>query len=278
VIRDLLRRLARPRPADAPPPPPRAAPVAQLADLLGAHGFPRTIPPEALLAPDPTPIGPGRHALRVLDPAWCADLAASLDALHRAALVAGVPLAAPNTMNRYGAILDTVSEDLPSWMRPPPRLLDLAPLRAHLAPLTASLFPHHHGASLDHHHGFVVRYAMDEDLDLSFHADDAEVTLNLCLAGGFTGGDLWFEGPRCAHHRDHPAWAKERGTWAHLPGVAVLHAGADRHGAHPLRSGVRQNLIVWMRSSRARQPDGPKPEGFESACPPWCEVARSGGP
>ena len=41
---------------------------------------------------------------------------------------------------------------------------------------------------------------MGRDLDLSFHADDAELTLNLCLGKEFQGGALYFGGVRCPLH------------------------------------------------------------------------------
>ena len=45
---------------------------------------------------------------------------------------------------------------------------------------------------LDSHKAFVVRYAMGEDLDLAYHFDNAEVTLNVSLGKQFTGGNLYF--------------------------------------------------------------------------------------
>jgi hypothetical protein len=120
----------------------------------------------------------------------------------------GLPVSRPNSMNNYGVILDDIG------MRP-----FLAELRQrYLLPLTSLLFAQVGGASLDSHHGFMVRaslddapgdvmhctlchatystsrctctkvqYRMTEDLDLGFHYDDAEVTLNLCLGRKFTG-------------------------------------------------------------------------------------------
>ena len=32
------------------------------------------------------------------------------------------------------------------------------------------------------------------------HVDDAEVTLNICLASEFSGGELFFRGARCEEH------------------------------------------------------------------------------
>ena len=67
-------------------------------------------------------------------------------------------------------------------------------------PISALLFPHV-GATLDHHHGFIVEYALDKDVKLDFHVDDSEVTMNLCLGTEFEGGELYFGGVRCNHHQ-----------------------------------------------------------------------------
>jgi len=65
----------------------------------------------------------------------------------------------------------------------------------------AELFYPHIGSVLDHHHGFVVEYALNKDKKLDFHVDDSEVTINLCLGKEFTGGELYFGGIRCGKHQ-----------------------------------------------------------------------------
>ena len=37
-----------------------------------------------------------------------------------------------------------------------------------------------------------MKYSMGNDTDLSYHYDNAEVTLNVCLGKEFAGGDLFF--------------------------------------------------------------------------------------
>lgn len=67
------------------------------------------------------------------------------------------------------------------------------PLRElYLHPLTSLLFPDCGGCCLDSHKAFVVKYDMNEDLDLSYHYDNAEVTLNVSLGKDFTEGNLYF--------------------------------------------------------------------------------------
>lgn len=61
-----------------------------------------------------------------------------------------------------------------------------------MRPLTSVLYPDWGGRGLDSHKAFVVKYDMKEDLDLSYHYDNAEVTLNVCLGKTFTEGGLYF--------------------------------------------------------------------------------------
>lgn len=69
----------------------------------------------------------------------------------------------------------------------------ITPLREkYLRPITALLYPDLGGACLDSHKAFVVKYALHEDLDLSSHYDNAEVTLNVSLGKDFTEGSLYF--------------------------------------------------------------------------------------
>ena len=268
MLRDWLR--ARLRPAKPSPRPhvplpwvphrPEAWTLAFHPTFLAAAGDPDRL---VALA---RPVHPGLWILPVLDPVWCEALRDEVVAYRAWAARAGVRVEAPNSMNRYGLILDGAREG-DEAQNPP--LLDLAPLRQALLPLTARLFPEVGGAALDDHHGFVVSYALEGDRALDFHADDAEVTLNLCLGGGFAGGDLWFEGRRCLRHLDAPTRPEEHVIYAHTPGVALLHAGAHRHGAHAITAGRRENLILWMRAGGLRAAHDPA-LGFGDACPPWC--------
>ena len=59
-------------------------------------------------------------------------------------------------------------------------------------PITRMLYPECGGDCLDSHKAFTVHYKMGEDLDLSYHYDNAEVTLNVSLGKEFSGGELFF--------------------------------------------------------------------------------------
>lgn len=69
----------------------------------------------------------------------------------------------------------------------------ITPLRErYLQPVASVLYPDCGGSCLDSHKAFVVKYAMNEDLALSYHYDNAEVTLNVSIGKEFTDGNLYF--------------------------------------------------------------------------------------
>lgn len=190
---------------------------------------------------------------------WLARLRAELDALDAWAAQTGCRIEPPNSMNRYGVILDEIG--LSAALR---ELMLLA-----IRPLAAHAFPEVGGSSLDDHHGFIVEYQRGGDRDLGFHVDDSEVTLNLSLGPGFSGGELYFEGRRCAEHRQTGCSSDDRFHWGHQAGVGLLHAGKHRHGALSTLSGRRRNLILWCRSTAHRDTHNPE------ICPEWCQRSRA---
>ena len=61
-------------------------------------------------------------------------------------------------------------------------------------PLAQLLFPVWVGDRLGSHKVFIVCYASGENLDLSYHFDNAELMLNVNLGKQFTGGNLIYFG------------------------------------------------------------------------------------
>lgn len=124
----------------------------------------------------------------------------------------------------------------------------ITPLREkYLRPITALLYPDLGGACLDSHKAFVVKYSLHEDLDLSSHYDNAEVTLNVSLGKDFTEGNLYF-----GDFRQDPTPVPKYLEIEHVGAQGLLHRGGQIHGALPIASGERWNLIIWMRSSAIR--------------------------
>lgn len=186
---------------------------------------------------------PGVFTFNMLKPSFCAKMLEEVEHFERWAQDARVKVMRPNTMNNYGAVLDDIGME---------GMLNHLMLR-YLKAMAAVLFLNVGGSSLDTHHGFVVEYAMDRDLDLGFHVDDSEVTLNVCLGKEFDGGELFFRGVRCDKHVNGEARPEEVLEYSHVPGHAILHAGRHRHGAKAITSGQRTNLILWCRSSEFRE-------------------------
>lgn len=218
----------------------------------------------------------GVYSMPLLTEEFCVKMCEELEHLE----ASGLPLVRPNSMNNYGIVLTEVGfHDLLTGLR-----------EAIVQPLAAILFPDtmrvkekrcdercqqpdkqqfHNSddsaccqvdeaedigkvALLDSHHGFVVQYRMGEDLDLGFHYDAADVTLNVCLGKkGFTGGELFFRGLLGSPNAD-----KEHLTVGHSLGRGILHRGQHRHGALPISSGARYNLILWCRASALSHPCG----------------------
>ena len=94
----------------------------------------------------------------------------------------GLPARRPNSMNRYGLILNEVG------MRP-----SLDALQAEVWRVARELWPVE-GARFDDHHSFCVSYRPDEDRGLDMHTDNSDVTLNVCLGRDFTAAGLTFCG------------------------------------------------------------------------------------
>jgi len=122
-------------------------------------------------------------------------------------------------------------------------------------PLAKVLFPTAIGASgLDSFKAFTVEYRADgntttshkqgqettNDTEQATHFDNAEVTLNIPLQGGYEGSELYFQ---TQSGFDSVNMAVGR---------SILHAGSHQHGVLPITEGCRYNLIIWMRSSDVR--------------------------
>lgn len=135
-----------------------------------------------------------------LRPAFCRRLLDELDHLERSGRA---DMARPNSMNRYGAILDQCGFQA---------LMDDICAKV-LFPLADAFFAtpkcgtdegHEDGdkdlhrqesLGLKYHHAFTVQYAPQADAKLAKHVDNSDVTLNVCLGReGFQGGHLLFQG------------------------------------------------------------------------------------
>ncbi|KAL5016523.1 hypothetical protein ScPMuIL_006112 [Solemya velum] len=147
------------------------------------------------------------------------------------------PKGRPNTMNKYGVLLDELGfDEFVSRLR-----------IEYLSHVTRVLYPDWGGDSLDSHKAFIVKYKKGEDLDLGYHYDNAEITINISLGKEFTGGSLYFGDMHTV-----PIEETECSEIMHTKMYGLIHRGQHMHGALPIRHGERYNFIVWMRSSKVR--------------------------
>ncbi|KAJ6822761.1 putative PKHD-type hydroxylase [Iris pallida] len=186
---------------------------------------------------------PGVYTFAMLQPSFCELLLAEVENFEKWVNAAKFKTMKPNTMNKYGAVLDDFG--LEAMLN---KLME-----EFLCPISRVFFPEVGGSTLDSHHGFVVEYGNDKDIELGFHVDDSEVTLNVCLGKQFCGGELYFRGIRCDKHVNSESQPEEILEYSHVPGQAVVHRGRHRHGARPTTSGHRINLLLWCRSSVFRE-------------------------
>jgi hypothetical protein len=100
------------------------------------------------------------------------------------------------------------------------------------------------------------------DEALSVHTDNGEATINLHLAGDWTGGDLHMFGKLGPDENYNKAVTTIKASGADGTrftrsgqdslGLAVMHTGSEFHAAGPVNSGFRLNLVFWLRSSKFR--------------------------
>ncbi|CAL0322251.1 unnamed protein product [Lupinus luteus] len=199
---------------------------------------------------------PGIFVFEMLQKDFCESLLEEIENFENWVTEAKFRIMRPNTMNRYGAVLEDFGFET---------MLDKL-MEGFIRPLSRVFFAEVGGSTLDSHHGFVVEYGQDRDVDLGFHVDDSEVTLNVCLGKQFSGGELFFRGTRCENHVNTDTQSEEIFDYSHAPGQAVLHRGRHRHGARATTSGHRVNLLLWCRSSVFREM-----KRYQTDFPSWCD-------
>jgi len=177
----------------------------------------RALRTKDLLAPLIEEPAEGVFTFDLFHRAYCADLLREVEK-H-------TPKEPPNSMNRYGLVLDEAG------MGSICRTL----LTKVVGPLVRRVYPRL--GPLKNYHGFIVSYDPKKQGSLDLHRDDSIVTLNVCLGRKFTGGRLVFR------YDDNGIATKID----HRIGRAVLHLGEQLHEAQSIKTGTRSNLILWCR-------------------------------
>ncbi len=97
--------------------------------------------------------------------------------------------------------------------------------------------------------GFSIQYNPDKDKDLHAHTDASAATLNINInlpEEKFTGSEVDFY--------DKASGKTVQTTFE--PGKAIIHSGNVPHATHPITSGQRSNLVVWLYGDRMQIPRG----------------------
>ncbi len=97
--------------------------------------------------------------------------------------------------------------------------------------------------------GFSIQYNPDKDKDLHAHTDASAATLNININlpdEKFTGSQVDFYDK--ASGKTVPTIFE--------PGKAIIHSGNVPHATHPITSGQRSNLVVWLYGDRMQIPRG----------------------
>ena len=227
-------------------------------DLALVRDLPEMLHPAIRLAPDSPslfaqvkPAGDGLWLVPVLSHEACRRLRLVINS--RLAWKRHHPGAnhSPNAMHYGGVIVE------PTGLVPA-----ISALRETIVGLLQPhLFPEFH--PIDEDYAFVATYGQSLDQSLGFHADDSEITLNIAISSGHSGGQVLFQGRRCPIHRQEPHRAEEEFAIAIPEGFGLLHAGSHRHLVTRVY-GERQNLIVWCRSSDERS------TASYGDCAHWC--------
>jgi hypothetical protein len=188
--------------------------------------------------------GTGLHSINMLSEHFCDDLLDEALWLQNpknegAKYVLGTTLNSMNPFNSVGLNKIGLGHIIDTF------------IHLFIKPIAQLCFPQIY-TELDTQHSFVVQYEVGKAVDLALHSDNSDVTVNMCLADGFEGGEVFFgsvRGQNKTAHEDNQV----KYTYKHQKGRGVLHLGEHLHGATPITSGKRYGLIVWAYSAALRR-------------------------
>ncbi|WP_417610986.1 2OG-Fe(II) oxygenase [Owenweeksia hongkongensis] len=186
---------------------------------------------------------PGVYSAQFFDLDRLADFRNYLEA----AVNSQIPKRAPYgiQLNRYGVMLDPRSEGhlaAPSFQAFYNEMMD-----RYMRPIARLLLGTYGYDSQTF--GFSIQYNPDKDKDLQPHTDASAATLNININlpdEKFTGSQVDF----------HDKTTGKTVQTIFEPGKAIIHRGNVPHATHPITSGQRNNLVVWLYGERMQIPRG----------------------
>ncbi|WP_299133924.1 2OG-Fe(II) oxygenase [uncultured Tenacibaculum sp.] len=97
--------------------------------------------------------------------------------------------------------------------------------------------------------GFSIQYNPEKDKDLHAHTDASAATLNINI----NLPDEKFKGSQVDFY---DKTSRKTVQTVFEPGKAIIHSGNIAHATHPIISGQRSNLVVWLYGNRMQIPRG----------------------
>ncbi|REG87182.1 2OG-Fe(II) oxygenase [Winogradskyella sediminis] len=186
---------------------------------------------------------PGVYVAQFFDVKRLADFRNYLEAVVNSQIPRRAPYGIQ--LNRYGMMLDPRSEGhlaAPSFQAFYNDIMD-----RYMRPI-ARLLLGTYGYD-NQTFGFSIQYNPDKDKDLHAHTDASAATLNININlpdEVFTGSQVDF----------HDKSTGETVQTIFEPGKAIIHRGNVPHATHPITSGQRNNLVVWLYGDRMQIPRG----------------------
>ncbi|OEE87067.1 2OG-Fe(II) oxygenase [Enterovibrio norvegicus FF-162] len=187
-------------------------------------------------------VSAGVYQAQFFHPERLADLREYLEAVADA----GIPTRPPYgiALNRRGAMLDPRSEGYlaaPAFQAFYRDVMD-----RYMRPIARLLFPGVMGYD-SQTFGFSIQYQVGIDTSLQPHTDASAATLNINMNlpdESFAGSEVDFY--------DRVSGEVKRITFK--PGTAMIHRGNIPHAAHPITSGTRSNMVLWLYGDRMQIP------------------------
>ncbi len=186
---------------------------------------------------------PGVYVAQFFDPERLADFRKYLEEVANSQIPARPPYGIQ--LNRHGVMLDQRSEGhlaAPNFQAFYNDIMD-----RYMRPISRLLLDTY---GYDNQtFGFSIQYNPDKDRDLHAHTDASAATLNININlpdEKFTGSQVDF----------HDKTTGKVVQTVFESGKAMLHRGRVPHATHPITSGQRSNLVVWLYGERMQIPRG----------------------
>ena len=161
---------------------------------------------------------------------------------------ANIPIRPPYgiALNRNGAMLDARSTGYIAAPHFQAFYHEL--MNRYMRPIARLLFADVYGYDTQTF-GFSIQYQPTGDTSLQLHTDASAVTININLNlidEPFTGSEVDFV--------DRHLGQTKQAIFE--PGMAIIHRGNVPHVAHPITSGTRTNMVLWLYGDNMQVPRG----------------------